>query len=140
MSKHELVEDGEVVVDDPSSLRIEIEGFEGAIVSMIPVDFFVGMESLVAGKLFGIVTVKSLTGGKAEVCSCIPRQMSFVSSVERLTLTRMFVALYLSRSVFKPTPFFCSKPNQIPPQVLPCQPCRNQGLHHTRRLLHSTLL
>ena len=62
------MKEGVIVVKDPSSMRIEIEGTQGTVVAKIPADFFEGSDSLTEGKVLAIVDIKSSAGGKSEVC------------------------------------------------------------------------
>ena len=64
-----MVDDGTIVVNDPLSFDIKIDGTQAIVVAEIPENFFNAINSLADGKVLAIVDIKSsVSGTTAEVC------------------------------------------------------------------------
>ena len=62
-ASHQVVEEGIIVADDQSSLKIDIDGTEAYVITRIPETFFEGMNEITDGKALGIAVIQSVSAG-----------------------------------------------------------------------------
>ena len=116
---------------------IAIEGTEATIDSVIPEDFFEGMETLTSGKALGIVVLKSAAGGRSEVCVTL----SAVNKVRSHLISKLISCLCggTKRWEFAQISTFFYKLHRILPlrQPPPRDPLNHQLRNHILRLHRS---
>lgn len=79
MTRHDIIDNSEIVDGDLSSSAIKLDGTRGSAVFKIPTTFFTGMEEsggslrdvgvehLIQGQAVGVAAIKSDSGGNSEV-------------------------------------------------------------------------
>ena len=65
-ASHQVVEEGIIVAEDQSSLKIDIEGTESYIITRLPASFFDGIDDITEGKALGIAIIQSTSSGRPE--------------------------------------------------------------------------
>ena len=126
VTRHDIIDNSEIVDGDLSSSAIKLEGTHGSAVFKIPKSFFTGMEDsggslrdvgLIQGHAVGVAAIKSDSGGNSEVgMTCMfgekpimRKKLIFFFSVLFLLLKRLGSELIC---------IFGIKPNRTPPQCL----------------------